>query len=136
MLVSIRRSKKKSLGLDMAPLIDMVFLLLIFFMLTAHFVEETGIKLELPESKAAGASRPQAVAVSIDKEGQVFVDQVRVGLENLRQALQMRLAHTSTKEVLVKSDRDCRVQTLISVMDEIRLAGAKGVLLSAEEKER
>lgn len=120
----------------MAPLIDMVFLLLIFFMLTAHFVEETGIKLELPESKAAGASRPQPVAVSIDKEGQVFVDQVRVGLENLRQALQLRLAHTSTREVVVKSDRDCRVQTLISVMDEIRLAGAKGVLLSAEEKER
>jgi biopolymer transport protein ExbD len=59
------------------------------------------------------------------------VGEVEVGLRDLRQALRMRLAHTSAREVVVKSDRDCRVQTLISVMDEIRLAGAKGVLLSA-----
>jgi biopolymer transport protein ExbD len=48
----------------------------------------------------------------------------------------MRLAETSRKEVVVKSDRDCRVQTLVSVMDEIRLAGARGLLLSAEGKDR
>ncbi|MDP3028435.1 MAG: biopolymer transporter ExbD [Deltaproteobacteria bacterium] len=136
MLVSIRRSKKKSLGLDMAPLIDMVFLLLIFFMLSAHFIEETGISLELPQSKVAGTSRPTPLTVSIDRQGRVFVDEVEVGLRDLRQALQTRLAETSKKEVVVKSDRDCRVQTLVSVMDEIRLAGARGLLLSAEEKDR
>jgi biopolymer transport protein ExbD len=136
MLVNIRRTQKKSLGLDMTPLIDMVFLLLIFFMLSAHFIEETGISLELPHSKVAGASRPIPLAVSIDKQGRVFVDEVEVGLRDLRQVLQMRLAETSRKEVVVKSDRDCRVQTLVSVMDEIRLAGARGLLLSAEEKDR
>ncbi|TSA11410.1 MAG: biopolymer transporter ExbD [Deltaproteobacteria bacterium] len=136
MLVSIRRSKKKSLGLDMAPLIDMVFLLLIFFMLSAHFIEETGISLELPQSKVAGASRPTPLTVSIDRQGRVFVDEVEVGLRDLRQALQMRLAETSRKEVVVKSDRDCLVQILVSVMDEIRLAGARGLLLSAEGKDR
>lgn len=136
MLVNIRRTQKKSLGLDMAPLIDMVFLLLIFFMLSAHFIEETGISLELPQSKVAGASRPTPLTVSIDRQGRVFVDEVEVGLRDLRQALQMRLAETSRKEVVVKSDRDCRVQTLVSVMDEIRLAGARGLLLSAEGKDR
>ncbi|MDD5451200.1 MAG: biopolymer transporter ExbD [Desulfovibrionales bacterium] len=136
MLVTIRRTQKKSLGLDMAPLIDMVFLLLIFFMLSAHFIEETGISLELPRSKVAGASRPIPLTVSIDRQGRVFVDEIEVGLRDLRQALQMRLAETGRKEVVVKSDRDCRVQTLVSVMDEIRLAGARGLLLSAEEKDR
>ncbi|MFZ5995361.1 MAG: ExbD/TolR family protein [Thermodesulfobacteriota bacterium] len=136
MLVTIRRTQKKSLGLDMAPLIDMVFLLLIFFMLSAHFIEETGISLELPQSKVAGASRPIPLTVSIDKQGRVFVDEVEVGLRDLRQALQMRLTETGRKEVVVKSDRDCRVQILVSVMDEIRLAGARGLLLSAEEKDR
>jgi len=120
----------------MAPLIDMVFLLLIFFMLSAHFIEETGISLELPQSKVAGASRPIPLTVSIDRQGRVFVDEVEVGLRDLRQTLQMRLAETSRKEVVVKSDRDCRVQTLVSVMDEIRLAGARGLLLSAEGKDR
>jgi biopolymer transport protein ExbD len=136
MLVSIHRPKKTVRGLDMAPLIDMVFLLLIFFMLTAHFMEETGIRLELPRSKVAGQAKPLPVVVSIDKQGQVFVGEVEVGLRDLRQALRMRLAHTSAREVVVKSDRDCRVQTLVSVMDEVRLAGAKGVLLSAEGKDR
>lgn len=136
MLVSIRRSKKKSLGLDMAPLIDMVFLLLIFFMLTAHFIEETGIKLELPQSKVAGQARPRPVVVLINAEGQIFVDQAKVGREDLRKLLHMRLADTKEKEVIVKSDRNCRVQTLVSVMDEVRLAGAKAMLLSASTTEK
>lgn len=119
----------------MAPLIDMVFLLLIFFMLTAHFMEETGIKLELPHSKVAGQSRPRPVVVLINAEGQIFVDHTKVGQEDLRKVLYIRLADTKEKEVIVKSDRNCRVQTLVSVMDEVRLAGAKGVLLSASTTE-
>jgi len=122
--------------LNIAPLVDVVLLLIIFFMLTSHFIEETGIDLMLPTSKTAVSKEASPIVVSIVKEGNVFLNERPISIEKLSFQLMPLLGEREKKEVMVKVDKECRVQILVSVMDEIRKAGAKAIVLSAEKDER
>ncbi len=122
--------------MNIAPLIDVVLLLIIFFMLTSHFIEETGIDLMLPTSKTAVSKEASPIVVSIVKKGNIFLNERSISIERLSFRLIPILGKREKKEVIVKVDRDCRVQILVSVMDEIRKAGAKAIVLSAERDER
>lgn len=127
---------RRGLTFNIAPLIDVVLLLIIFFMLTSHFIEETGIDLVLPTSKVAVPQQTSPIVISIVKGGDVFLNERPVSIKRLSFQLLPLLGKMKKKQVMVKVDRDCRVQALVSVMDEIRKAGAKAVVLSAERDER
>lgn len=127
---------KRGLTLNIAPLVDVVLLLIIFFMLTSHFIEEEGIDLMLPTSKTAVQKAASPIVVSITGEGNVFLNERPISIKSLSFRLIPILGKEEKKEVMVKVDRDCRVQILVSVMDEIRKAGAKAVVLSAQRDER
>lgn len=127
---------KRDLTLNIAPLVDVVLLLIIFFMLTSHFIEEAGIDLMLPTSKTAVSQEVLPTVVSITREGNVFLNERPISIKGLSFHLMPILGKEKKKEVMVKVDRDCRVQILVSVMDEIRKAGAKAVVLSAQRDER
>ena len=127
---------KRNLTLNIAPLIDVVLLLIIFFMLTSHFIEEAGINLTLPTSKTATPQEISHIVVSITKDEKIFLNDRPVSIEKLSSYLEPLIGKREKKEVVVKVDRDCRVQVLVSTMDEIRRAGAKAIVLSAERDER
>ncbi len=127
---------KRGLTLNIAPLVDVVLLLIIFFMLTSHFIEEEGIDLTLPTSNTAVQKAASPIVVSITGEGNVFLNERPISIKSLSFHLIPILGKEEKKEVMVKVDRDCRVQILVSVMDEIRKAGAKAVVLSAQRDER
>ncbi len=127
---------KRGLTLNIAPLVDVVLLLIIFFMLTSHFIEEEGIDLTLPTSNTAVQKAASPIVVSITGEGNVFLNKRPISIKSLSFRLIPILGKEEKKEVMVKVDRDCRVQILVSVMDEIRKAGAKAVVLSAQRDER
>ncbi len=115
--------------LDMAPLIDVVFLLLIFFMLTSTFLVPEAIDLSLPESKSAVASDLPPITLSLDHLGVLSLNGDLIALQDLRTALVPLLEGDESPAVALKSDARTAVQQLIEVMDEVRAAGGSNIAL-------
>lgn len=115
--------------LDMAPLIDVVFLLLIFFMLTSTFFVPEAIDLSLPQSKSAVVSDSPSITLTLDHLGVLNLNGDRVALKDLRAALAPLLKADGSLAVALKSDARTAVQQLIEVMDEVRAAGGNNIAL-------
>ncbi len=120
--------------LDIAPLIDIVFLLLVFFMLTSTFLVPEAIELELPESASASTTEVTPITVSLDSKGQLALDGELIELEKLRPALAARLKQQPDSAITLKSDAHTELQPLLRVMDEIRAAGGTQIALATLQK--
>ena len=117
------RRKRVSARLDMAPLIDVVFLLLIFFMLTSSFLQPS-IPLALPQAAAADEPPPAPVFVSVDESGLVYVNQEPVAREEFIAKLGAVLAGRDDQTVNFRGDRTMPYEVFVALMAEARQAGA------------
>ncbi|MCF6298770.1 MAG: biopolymer transporter ExbD [Thiomicrorhabdus sp.] len=120
--------------LDIAPLIDIVFLLLVFFMLTSTFVTPEAIELELPESSSAQSIDITPITVAINPLGELSINGQRIALTQLQNALVPLIAENSQTPITLKSDAETQVQQLLNVMDEIRQAGGTNIALATSQK--
>lgn len=122
-LIRVRKSK---LSLDMAPLIDVVFQLLIFFMLTASF-SNPAMRLNLPKAVTKDPGHKEYVVVNVRQNGEIFLNEKRTPLESLRKELSARLAAADKKSVNIKGEEDMPYKYFVQVMDIARQAGATQV---------
>ncbi len=113
--------------IDISPLIDVVFILLIFFMVSTTFVKDAQLELERPAAQSATAAPSQAVRVSIDRSGDIYMGELPVRLWSLQGRVRESLRTLSESTVLVVADRGIPAERLIEVVDQCRLAGAKNV---------
>lgn len=121
--------------LDIAPLIDIVFLLLVFFMLTSSFIVPEAIELELPQSSTSTeATEITPIIVSIDQTGQLMLNAENIALDQLRVAIKTLLKHNAESAITLQSDARTQVQQLLKVMDEIRAAGGSNIALATMQK--
>jgi biopolymer transport protein ExbD len=121
--------------LNLTPLIDIVFLLLVFFMLTAHFIEEKALDIKLPTAESATKSEDtKVVEVIVGPQGQVLVDGHPVELANLEETLRGAL-HAPGKEVVqLRGDQDSRLGLTVKVIDAARKAGAESLDILTEKQ--
>ena len=121
--------------LDISPLIDVVFILLIFFMVSTTFIKDMQLDLERPGAKSASPADGKALRVYIDSGAAVYVDELPVRPWMVESRVRELLRHGSSGTVLVVTDRRVPAETLIEVVDQCRLAGATdvGVITSVEE---
>lgn len=117
------RPKRVSARLDMAPLIDVVFLLLIFFMLTSSFLQPS-IPLALPQASSRNEPPPAPVFVSVDTAGVVYVNQQPVERAAFITTLQELLTGREDRTVNFRGDRSMPYEVFVGLMDEARQAGA------------
>tara|TARA_B100000609_G_scaffold175294_2_gene152537 strand:+ start:25565 stop:26614 length:1050 start_codon:yes stop_codon:yes gene_type:complete len=122
-----RRRKQEADGIDISPLIDMVFILLIFFMVTTTFVKDMQLELERPSAKSASRASTKAIRVHLDRSGAIYVDGLAVKVWMLQSRIRDSLKSEPSRPVLVITDRTIQAQKLIEVVDQCRLAGAKDV---------
>ncbi len=127
------RPKKSSLSLDMAPLIDIVFQLLIFFMLSSSFLNPS-LKLNLPKAVQQDQRETERIIISVDKEGGVFVNTLKTSMESLKSAVESKLASDPKKSVHVRGDKDMPYKYFVEVMDIARQAGAKQINIVHESE--
>lgn len=120
--------------LDIAPLIDIVFLLLVFFMLTSTFLVPEAIELELPESSSASVAETTPITVSLDRTGELTLNGERIELQRLRTAIEPLLEQDAASAITLKSDAQTEVQRLLNVMDEIRAAGGSNIAIATMQK--
>ncbi len=119
--------------LNITPLIDIVFILLIFFVVTTTFVHELGLPIERPESHTAREPTPDIVRVAVGHHGELAVDGSETSVWRLEPEVRTRLRGHGGTAVLVVADRETSAQTLVKVIDACRQAGARDVALGVEE---
>jgi biopolymer transport protein ExbD len=115
----------------MAPLIDMVFILLIFFLVTTSFVKETGIDVNRPTASTAVAKPKAMILIAIDHQNRIFMDRREIDVRAVRANIERALAENPDGAVVVVADKASSTGTAIMVMDGSRMAGAKNVSLAA-----
>ena len=134
MLVHPKRRTRTSVQVPMTSLIDIVFLLLIYFLLTTNFMVEEGIKIKLPQAKAAAPQVEEVITVYVDRQGRAFLGTREVSMAALFEGLKEMIGSKEDKMVVVRADRAVILNKAVKVMDVVKAAGA-GRLCLATEKE-
>lgn len=129
-----RQKKSQETSVDMSPLIDMVFILLIFFMVSATFVKDMKLDLNRPGASSASKASSKVIRVYIDNIGETYVDGQPVKTWAIQGKLRDMLRASTEKSVLVVTDETVAVEKLIDVVDQCRLSGAKDVAVATEKE--
>ena len=119
---------------DVSPLIDMVFILLIFFMVTTTFVKDMSLELNRPSAASASLASTKVTRVYIDNSTEIYIDNQPVKLWAVQSKLRDILRTATEKSILVITDTDIPVGILIDVIDECRQSGAKDVAVSTTKE--
>jgi len=136
-MIGVRRTIRGSgrgVEINMGPLIDMVFLLLIFFVVTTSFVKEAGIDVQKSTAATAEVKQKGNILIGLTAEGDVFMEGKKIDVRSVRGLVERALAEDPESGVVVVADRESETGDVVRVMDQCRLAGAKDVSLAAERE--
>ena len=129
------RKREQSVdNIDVSPLIDMVFILLIFFMVTTTFVKDMKLDLNRPSAASATLSNEKVIRVYIDNNSEVYIDNQPIKVWAMQSKLRDLLRSSTSKAVLVVTDTDIPVESLIDVIDECKQSGAQDVAVSTTKE--
>ncbi len=130
-----RRPREEETRLGIAPLIDIVFLLLIFFMVTSQFDVASGVRISLPkvETKILDHEKNKITLV-IDKSGQTYFEGKKVDMETLRQDLETSVREMGIIQVVLQADKDVAHGHVVRIMDLAKTAGVDSILIAAQWK--
>ncbi|MBN1687579.1 MAG: biopolymer transporter ExbD [Candidatus Omnitrophica bacterium] len=125
------RSRKSKMGMDLAPLIDIIFLLLVFFMLSSTF-SMPALEINLPKSVSHDLAKPEKIVISMDADKMLYVNQKESTLETLQGDLSRILRSQEERVVHIRGDKNVPYGYFVQVMDEARQAGAGQIRLVHE----
>ncbi|MFO8056051.1 MAG: biopolymer transporter ExbD [bacterium] len=131
-MVEIKSTRPSESALNITPLVDIVFLLLIFFLLTAFFVEPQGLGVELPEAEGAPVAEQEELVVVIDKHENITIKEVPVALSDLEKEVSGFLENHPDSAVVIKSDRAVKLDAVVKAMDRCKKGGAKELVIATE----
>jgi len=124
-------------GIDMSPLIDCVFILLIFFIVTTVFVEETGVEVDRPQAASATQLEKTSILLAVTANGEVVYDDKDVGVAGVqrvvRQVLQSNAAQDEPIPVIIQGDVSARLELVTRVIDAAKLGGAQKISLATQK---
>jgi len=135
-MISVRQSLRrngKTAGINIAPLIDMVFILLIFFMVTTSFVKETGIDVQRPAASTAVPKEKGNILIGVDPKGRIFLEKKQIDIRSVRAHIERCLAENPEGSIVIVADKASHTGVIIRVMDQCKLAGAKNISIAASK---
>lgn len=119
-------------NIDMTPMLDIVFIMLIFFIVTTSFIKESGIEVEKPQASSAKVDKKVNIVVGIGESGEVWIDKHPVDIRNVRTTIERLHAEAPEGSVIITADKKAETGVLVSVMDQIKLAGIMKISIGAE----
>ena len=117
--------------INITPMLDVVFIMLIFFIVTASFVKESGIDVNAPEARTSEAKEQANILIAIDAEGGIWIDRRQVDPRAVRANIERLHAENPQGTVVIQADTDARTGALVQVMDAARMAGVYDVAIAA-----
>lgn len=121
-------------GIDMSPLMDCVFILLIFFIVTTTFVEETGIEVDKPQAASSSQLEKTSILIALTAKGEVVYGGREIGMSGVR-PLVKRMLQKEDVPVIVQADQAASSGLLVRIIDEAKLAGAVKVSVATKAKQ-
>ena len=117
--------------INLAPLLDIVFIMLIFFVVTTSFVKESGIEVNRPTAQTAERREHGNILIAIAPNGEIWIDKRPVDIRALRAVVERMLAENPEGSVIVQGDREAQIGLLVEVMDQVRKGGVSNVSIAA-----
>jgi biopolymer transport protein ExbD len=130
-----RKSSRPAVAINIAPLVDVVFLLVIFFAVSTTFLETAGLKLELPTSSSTAQREPRELTVLLGSDGTLSFEGDTLSHDDLRGRLSEALEESDRKIVVLRADTSTAHGEVVRVMDLIRESGAEGLTVAARSGE-
>jgi len=126
------RASAEEAEIDLTPMLDVTFIMLIFFIVTASFVKESGMDVNRPDAATAVVKPMGNILVAITPSGQIWIDKRQVDVRALRANLERLHAENPQGAVVIQADVDSKNGLLVAVMDAAKLAGIDNVSIAAE----
>lgn len=119
---------------NLTPMIDMVFILLIFFLVTTSFVKEAGIEVNRPVAQTAERQGRGTIRIALSDKGEVWMERRPIDIRAVRANVERMLAESPEADVVVLADEAARTGLLVQVMDQVRLAGVRNIAVAARQE--
>jgi len=123
---------RRKLTINITSLIDVLFIMLIFLMVTSTFLEQPGMKLELPKAKSAVAENVENLVVYIDKQRLIFVNDKPVAIDRLAKQLEELIVKKANPTLVLRADKDVPHGLVVSVMDIAKQVGVKRLIVATQ----
>ena len=127
-----RNREEEDASIDMTPMLDIVFIMLIFFIVTTSFVKEAGIQVNKPEANQANKEPSANIFIAIRDTGEIWMDKRQVDVERVAANLERMLAEQPTDLVVIQADKEAEHGRVVEVMDQIKEAGIDKISIAAE----
>ncbi len=127
-----KHSKHEDAEINITPMLDIVFIMLIFFIVTTSFTKETGAAITKPEAEQAVSLRNGTILIGVRSNDDIYMSKRQIELREVRSMVERAKAENPEGSVVIVADKDSRIGTVTQIMDQVRLAGVEGIAISAE----
>ena len=131
-LMSRATADEDESAIDITPMLDVVFIMLIFVIVTATFIKEAGIDVNRPQAATAVVKEKANILVAIDAHNKIWINRREVDVRSVRANIERLHAENPKGTVVIQADKDSRNELLVQVMDASRLAGVYEIALAAD----
>ena len=118
--------------INITPMLDIVFIMLIFFIVTTSFTKETGATLIKPLAEQAVSLRNGTILIGIRSNDEIWMNKREIEVREVRSLVERAKAENPEGSVVIVADKDSRIGTVTQIMDQVKMAGIKGIAISAE----
>ncbi len=119
--------------INLTPMLDVVFIMLIFFVVTTSFVKESGVEVNRPSAETARQQEQANILIAIRPNGEIWIDNRSVDVRAVRANVERLRAEFPEGQVVIQGDREAQIGLLVRVMDQVRLAGITDVAIAADD---
>ena len=117
---------------NITPMLDVVFILLIFFIVTANFIKEPGLEINRPDSETSEITENAAILIAIGAAGEIYMDGRRIDVRQVKANVIRLIAENPQGSVVIQADVKSTAEKIVAVMDEVREAGVVGISIASE----
>ena len=126
------QAEDSSSGIDLTPMLDVVFIMLIFFIVTASFIKETGVEVNRPDASTAEQKENVNILVAVTATNEIWIDQRRIDRRSVRSVIERMHAENPKGAVVIQADKASNTETVTAVIDASRAAGVYDVSLATD----
>ena len=128
-----KRVEEEEKVADLTPMLDVVFIMLIFFIVTATFIKESGAEIDRPDTKPAEPKQPVSLLVGVGSDSSVWIDKKRVDIRNVRPLMERLHTENPKGGLVIQADSESKVEKVLAIMDAARTIGITQVAIASEE---
>ena len=127
------KSEQEEAEINLTPMLDIVFIMLIFFIVTASFVKEAGIEVRKPDATTGEQKKLANIMIAVDPKGQIWIQRRRVDIRAVRANIERLHAENPQGSIVIQADRDSQSGIVIEIMEAARQAGVQNVAIATKE---